>query len=263
MATSTHSDFWLLQSTPRTPELLEHHLSKAREVGVRVLVLTLDSPVHGNREYLMRNGLLPHQITKKGMLSVLRAPYWLFGTLLPYMLRDGMPRLEDMPEGHKTMFGKGNTGLSLPADYYSWDIVRDIRKRWPGKLVIKGISTGEDAVIAGQCGADGVIVSNHGGRSLDGCVPSMGALAEVVDAVGSTMTVMVDGGFKRGVDVLKAIAMGADAVMLGRATFYGLAAGGRPGVARALTIIRQEIDRSLALMGATRLDQLDRTFLRY
>ena len=254
---------WRQLYPPQTEELLEHHLKVTREAGVRVLVITLDSPISGNREYMLRNGFMPGMLNAKAVGDMLTSPHWLFGVVLRYLANGGLPQLEDMPEGHKVFFGKANTGLGVPADNYSWDNIRDIRKRWPGILVIKGISTREDAEIAADCDADGVIVSNHGGRSLDGCVPSMGALPGIVDAVGARMTVMVDGGFKRGVDILKAVAMGADAVMLGRATTFGLAAAGEAGVSRALSILQQEMDRGMAMMGVTQLSQLDRTLLEY
>src|SRR5690606_27393852 len=126
------------------------------------------------------------------------------------------------------------------ADDWTWDDVRRVRSRWKDRLVLKGLSTAEDARMAAECGVDGIIVSNHGGRMLDGCVPSMQALPEIVDAVAPQVTVMVDGGFMRSADVLKAIAMGASSAWVGRATLFGLAAGGEPGVARALRIFREE-----------------------
>jgi len=129
-------------------------------------------------------------------------------------------------------------------------------------LVLKGLSTAEDAKAAAECGVDGIIVSNHGGRGLDGCVPSFAALPEVIDAVAPKVTVMVDGGFRRGADVLKAIAMGASAVFVGRATLYGLAAGGKAGVARALAIFHEEIDRAQALIGCPTLADLTRDRLQ-
>lgn len=252
---------WRQLYPPRDDALLEHHLSVTREAGVRVLVITLDSPIAGNREYMLRNGFMPHMLNSRAVVDMLTSPHWFLGTLLRYWLNGGLPQLEDMPEGHKAFFGKGFNMRAVPADNYSWDNIRDIRRRWQGVLIVKGISTPEDALIAAGCGADGLIVSNHGGRSLDGCVSSMGALPSVVDAVGGRMTVMVDGGFKRGVDVLKAIAIGADAVMLGRATVFGLAAGGEAGVTRALQLLRAEMDRGLAMMGARSVGELNRDML--
>lgn len=254
---------WRQLYPPRTTELLQHQLRVTREAGVRVLIITLDSPVTGNREYMMRNGFLPGMLNRRAVADMLTSPKWLIGTMGRYALQGGLPEFSHMPAGHRTFLGKRFSMLNAPADNYSWDTIRQIRRDWKDMLVIKGVSCAEDARIAAECGADGLIVSNHGGRSLDGCVASMAALPEIVDAVGSQMTVMIDGGFKRGVDVLKAIAVGASMVMVGRATVFGLAAGGEAGVARALAIFRQEIDRGLAMMGATSLGQLERAMLQY
>jgi isopentenyl diphosphate isomerase/L-lactate dehydrogenase-like FMN-dependent dehydrogenase len=188
---------------------------------------------------------------------VMAAPHWLFGTFLPYMLRGGFPEFEDMPEGERRFWG-GSFSWAALADDFTWDDVRAIRKAWKGNLVLKGVSTAEDARVAAECGVDGIIVSNHGGRMLDGCIPSFLALPEIVDAVAPKVTVMVDGGFKRGADVLKAIATGASSVWVGRATLYGLAAGGEPGVARALAIFREEINRAMALLGCPTIAAIGR-----
>jgi L-lactate dehydrogenase (cytochrome)/(S)-mandelate dehydrogenase len=191
-------------------------------------------------------------------LQILAAPHWCFGTLLRYLAGGGLPQMVNMPKG-ETRFINGP--WSQIADDFTWDDVRALRRQWDDVLVLKGLSTAEDAKTAAGCGVDGIIVSNHCGRSLDGCVPSFGALPEIVDAVAPKVTVIVDGGFRRGADVLKAIAMGASGVMIGRATLFGLAAGGEAGVTRALEIFREEIGRALALIGATRLSELNRQHL--
>jgi L-lactate dehydrogenase (cytochrome)/(S)-mandelate dehydrogenase len=182
----------------------------------------------------------------------------LFGTVLRYMRAGGFPEFADMPAGQRKFWG-GTFSWAALADDFTWDDVRAIRSQWKGALVLKGLSTAEDARTAAQCGVDGIIVSNHGGRMLDGCVPSFMALPEIVDAVAPAVTVMVDGGFKRGADVLKAVAMGASSVWVGRATLYGLAAGGEAGVGRALAIFREEISRAMALVGVSSPAELDRS----
>lgn len=250
---------WRLIYPPKRRDLLEHHLRVTREAGVHVLVVTLDSPVVGNREYLQRSGF-NLQMGAHTYAQMLAAPRWLFGTLLRYALTGGLPQFADMPPGERRFLG-GTFSWSATADDFTWDDVRALRRRWDGALVVKGPSTAEDARIAVACGADGLIVSNHGGRSLDGAVGAMQALPEVVDAVAAKVPVLVDGGFMRGADVLKAIALGASAVMVGRATLFGLAAGGEPGVTRALTIFREEIDRALALLGCRTLGELGRQHL--
>jgi len=240
---------------------MDHVLQTTRDAGVRVLVLTMDSPLAGNREYMYRNGFQPGMTNARTYRDILLAPHWMFGTLLRYMVNGGLPEIADLPEGHRVFFGKRNTGAAFPADDFSWDNVRELRRSWQDILVLKGLSTVEDAQIAMNLGVDGIIVSNHGGRSLDGCIPSFAALPAIVDAVAPRVTVMVDGGFKRGADILKAVAVGASSVMVGRATVFGLAAGGQAGVSRALSLLGQETSRALAMIGRTSISQVDRSML--
>lgn len=254
---------WRQLYPPQDRSLLDHHIQVTREAGVRVLVITMDSPLAGNREYMYRNGFAPGMTNGRTYREMLVAPHWTFGTVVRYWLSGGLPQISDMPEGHRVFFGKGNTGLGRHAADFTWSDVKDLRRKWQDVLVIKGISTPEDARMAADCGVDGIIVSNHGGRSLDGCVPSMGALPAIVDAVAPKVTVMIDGGFKRGADILKAVAMGASAVMIGRATVFGLAAGGEAGASRALTILREEFSRALAMSGRRNVAELNRDILQY
>ena len=251
------------QLYPLQQDIMDHHLAVAKEVGVKVLVITMDSPVNGNREYMWRNGFMQRTMNPVAVRQMLRAPRWLFSTIFPYLLNGGLPQVPDMPEGHRDFFGKKKTLASLPVASFDWECLKALRRRWQDVLVVKGISTAEDAVIAASCGVDGLIVSNHGGRSLDGCVPSFGALPSIVDVVAPKVSVMVDGGFKRGADILKAIAVGASCVMVGRATTFGLAAGDEAGVAKALTILGEETSRALAMLGCTRIDQLSRDLRQF
>jgi isopentenyl diphosphate isomerase/L-lactate dehydrogenase-like FMN-dependent dehydrogenase len=248
---------WRLIYPNKRREIVEHHITRAREAGIRTIVITMDSAVTGNREYLKHSGFQPGAVKARTLAQILAAPHWLLGTLLPYALSGGFPEFADMPEGERRFWG-GSFSWAALADDFTWDDVRAIRNSWKGNLVLKGLSTAEDARAAAECGVDGIIVSNHGGRMLDGCIPSFLALPEIVDAVAPRVTVMVDGGFKRGADVLKAIAMGASSVWVGRATLYGLAAGGEAGVTRALAILRQEIDRSMALLGCRSVGDIGR-----
>jgi isopentenyl diphosphate isomerase/L-lactate dehydrogenase-like FMN-dependent dehydrogenase len=252
---------WRQIYPPKRRQIMEHHLAVTRAAGVRVIVVTMDSPVAGNREYMRRNGFMPGFTNARTCGEIIAAPHWMFGTLFRYMLEGGLPQIADMPEGERRFFG--NPAPHATADDFTWEDVRELRRKWSDVLVVKGISSVEDARIAADCGVDGLIVSNHGGRSLDGCVPSMGALPRIVDAVAPGVTVMIDGGFKRGADILKAVAMGASSVMIGRATVFGLAAGGEAGVARALEIFREELRRSLALVGRRNLAELSRDDLEF
>ncbi|MFA7584931.1 MAG: alpha-hydroxy acid oxidase [Novosphingobium sp.] len=253
---------WRQIYPPANRARLDHYIGVSRELGVKVLQVTLDSPVVGNREYMRRSGWGPGIMHAGTYLDMLRAPHWLFGTLGRYMLGGGLPEIADMPEGERQFWG-GSHSYAVAAQDFTWEDLAGLRRRWDGVLVAKGISTAEDARRAAACGVDGVIVSNHGGRTLDGCVPSFMALPEVIDAVAPRVTVIVDGGFRRGADVVKALAMGASLVMVGRAPLYGLAAGGEAGVARALTILRDEIDRALALTGCRTPADLSRDHLSW
>jgi (S)-mandelate dehydrogenase len=251
---------WRQIYPPKSRELLKYRVDAARELGIRVLVVTMDSAVVGNREYMFRNGWVPMGLNSRNAMQMLAAPHWLFGTLARYLLKGGLPQMADMPAGERRFY-KGSMSFACTADDFTWDDVKTLRRSWKDILVLKGISTAEDATIAADCGVDGIIVSNHGGRSLDGCVPSMAALPAIVDAVAARIPVMVDGGFTRGADVLKAVATGAAAVFVGRATLYGLAAGGEEGVTRALELFREEIRRAMALIGCTTLAELGRQHL--
>jgi len=145
---------------------------------------------------------------------------------------------------------------------YTWADIEHFRARWNGPLLVKGVLTGDDAKRAVQAGADGVVVSNHGGRQLEGAPATIRVLPEVVTAVGSQAVVLLDGGIRRGGDVVKALALGADAVLIGRAYLYGLAAGGEAGVTRILDLLRSEMARTMALMGCPSVSALDRAWLR-
>ena len=149
----------------------------------------------------------------------------------------------------------------MVSDSLTWDDLRVLRKLWPHALMVKGILRARDAVLAADCGADGVIVSNHGGRAVDSTRAPIDVLPEIVEAAGRRLTVLVDSGFRRGADVVKALALGAKAVLIGRATLYGTAIAGEAGAARAIEIYRDEIDRLLALIGCPGVAALDRTFL--
>lgn len=238
-----------------------HQIDLARNAGAGVLVVTMDSAASPNREYLKRGGYaVPFKTSVRAVRDALMRPHWLLGTYLRFWW-EGFPALGNLP-GKVSMFDPPSMGGMRTADHFTWADVEETRRRWPGKLVLKGLSTGEDARVAAECGANGVVVSNHGGRSLDGCVASIEALPEVVDAAGERLSVMVDGGFLRGSDIVKALAIGAKAVMVGRGTLYGMVAGGQAGAAHALQIYREEITRALGLTGVTKVEQLNRNFVR-
>ena len=244
---------------------LSHQLvERACRAGFKALIVTVDGIVAGNREFNLRNGFtVPFSFTRKNVTDVLMHPGWITGVLAKYMLTTGMPRYENYPSEIKYKVTAAPMGRSqMKNETLNWDDLRDLRKIWPHKLLVKGLLHADDAELAVQCGADGVIVSNHGGRNLDGAISPMEALPEVVSAVGKRVTVLIDSGFRRGSDVIKALALGANAVQIGRPGLYGIAAAGQYGAERALTIFREEISRVMALLGCNSVAELSRAYLQ-
>ena len=235
-------------------------IARARDAGYEALVFTVDTPVSPGREYNLKNGMtIPFRFTSKNVIDVLSHPRWLFGVWLRYVLTTGTPRYQNFPPETQTKITALPMGRSTALNAgITWDDVRDLRKIWPHKLIVKGIQHVRDAVLAADCGADAVVLSNHGGRVHDAAPAPITVLPRVVDAVGKRITVIVDSGFRRGADVVKALALGANAVMLGRAPLHGTASAGEAGALRALQIYRDEIDRVLGLVGVTDIAQLNR-----
>jgi (S)-mandelate dehydrogenase len=245
---------------------MSHKLvERARAAGFETLVVTVDGAVSPNREYNLRNGFtIPFTFTSGNVTDVLMHPRWLFGVLARYIMTTGMPRYENYPSEIKYRITAAPMGRSqMKNDSLNWEDLKVLRRMWPGPLIVKGIAHPQDAILAADCGADGVVVSNHGGRNLDGSMAPLEALPDVVDAVAKRITVMVDSGFRRGSDVVKALALGAHAVLIGRATLYGVAAGGETGAARALDLLREEISRVMALVGARSVAELGPEFLHF
>ena len=205
---------------------------------------------------------VPFRFTRKNVTDMALHPRWLAGVLMRYLLTTGMPRYENYPGGMQSRITAAPMGRSMMvSDSLTWDDLRVLRKLWPHALMVKGILRAQDAVLAADCGADGVIVSNHGGRAVDSTRAPIEVLPEVAEAAGKRLTVLVDSGFRRGADVVKALALGAKAVMIGRATLFGTAVAGQAGAARAIEIYRDEIDRLLALIGCPGLASLNRDYL--
>ena len=243
---------------------LSHKLvERAKNAGFEALVVTVDGAAAGNREYNLRNGFtMPFQYTRRNITDVLLHPRWMMGVLARYIFTTGMPRYENYPTDMRNKI----TGLpmgraSLRTDSLNWDDLRALRKLWPHKMIVKGIMHPEDAKLAADCGADGVVVSNHGSRNLDVTMAPIEVLPEIVDAVGKRVKIIVDSGFRRGSDVIKGLALGADMVYIGRSTLYGTGAGGEAGAARAIEIFREEIDRVMALIGVRSVAELNPDYL--
>jgi (S)-mandelate dehydrogenase len=230
-------------------------MQRAAAAGYEALMFTTDANVFGNREWDQRGYRRPGQPTVRAALDALRHPRWLREVLLrPAALR--FRNLESFLPPSLTAMGASTVLPRLFDATLSWEDIGWIREHWRGKLVLKGILSAADAERAAALGVDGIVLSNHGGRQLDYCVAPIDVLPEIVSAVGTRLAVLIDSGFRRGSDVVKALALGAQAVLLGRATLYGLLAGGEPGVERALAILTSEIDRVLGQLGCNSIAEL-------
>lgn len=233
-------------------------VDRAWKLGCEALFVTLDLPVPPNREYIQRNGFgTPFKLNARNTLDVLTHPRWLLGVMGRYMLEGGIPTQANLPDRLRAKVTKGAPpGALFKQDDLDWNGAKDLRDRWPGQFVLKGILHPEDAERALAMGADGVVVSNHGGRALDSSIATLEALPAIVEAVGGRMAIFLDSGVRRGSDVVKAVALGADMALAGRAPLYGLAAFGEPGVARALELLRTETARTMAMLGARSIPEV-------
>jgi len=244
---------------------LSHQIvERAKGVGFEALMVTVDGAVPSNREYNYRNGFeVPIHFNARNVTDVLTRPRWLAGVFLRQVLTHGMPRFENYPpEVMNGLMARTLKKTILKNESMNWDDLRTLRKLWPRTLMVKGVLSPQDAVKAADCGADAVIVSNHGGRNLDYSIAPIDALPDVVDAAGKRLTVIMDSGLRRGSDVVKALALGAKATFIGRAPLYGVAAHGEAGAARAIEIFREEISRVMALLGVNSVAELDRRCLQ-
>jgi len=239
-------------------ELSLKFVDRVKSVGFETLIVTVDGAVGSNREYNHRNGFeVPLKYTPRLVAQLLAKPGWLATCLLQQFIKRGVPKFENYPpELMDSLMSKSFKRSTLKNDTLDWDDLKLLRDRWPGNLIVKGILHADDAAMAADCGADGVIVSNHGGRNLDASVAPIQILPEIAARVGGRMTVIVDSGFRRGTDVIKGLALGADLVMAGRPTLYGAAAGGEAGAYRALEIFQEEIDRVMGLLGLHTVDEI-------
>jgi len=236
-------------------------IDRYTSAGINVLVITVDNPVFPKRERDNRNGfVLPLKMPPAILLEALLHPAWL----AEYLLGGGMPMLESWrdyaPAGASAEEVATFFRSQSPATQ-TWSSISDMRRRWPGRMVLKGIQHPNDAVRAIDAGIDGIVVSNHGGKSFDALPSPLATLPAVCGAVAGRVPVMFDSGIRRGWEILVAIALGARFAFVGRATLYGVAAGGRAGADRAIAILRNEIDMSLAMIGAPDVAALDAAYL--
>jgi isopentenyl diphosphate isomerase/L-lactate dehydrogenase-like FMN-dependent dehydrogenase len=232
---------------------------RAREAGFDALVLTVDSIVYYNRRWDIENGMVfPVRMTPKVVLDALMHPRWLVGTMGRYWRAErGLPRYVNIPVLDGKPLTEARSHL-VKNDTMTWDFVKRMRDLWPRTLILKGLQHPADALLAADCGVDGVVISNHGGISSDGALAPIDALPGFVAAAKDRITLIVDSGFRRGSEVLKAMALGADAVMVGRAPLYGAATAGEDGSYRALEILEAEITRTMAMLGVNTIDEIGR-----
>jgi isopentenyl diphosphate isomerase/L-lactate dehydrogenase-like FMN-dependent dehydrogenase len=237
-------------------------IERAQKAGFSVLVITIDTGTFGMRERDVRNGTGP--LLGKYSFEKIRFAPQLFvrpGWLAGFLLSGGVRKLHNIVVPGRGTLPLSEAQSSLAKSVVTWDDLKWIRKEWLGPIVVKGVMIAEDAKRAVDEGAAGVIVSNHGGRQLDGVAPALRALPEIVAAVGGRTEVLVDGGIRRGGDIAKAICLGARAVLIGRAYMYGLGAAGEAGVARAIEILRADLERTMALLGCKSIAELNRSYV--
>ena len=252
--------FWFQLYVMRDKDFIERLIDRAKAANCGALVLTLDLQILGQRHKDLKNGLsAPPKLTIANMINIASKPRWALGML-------GTPRRQfGNIVGHVSGVADMSSLSSWTASQFdpglNWGDVEWIKKRWGGKLILKGIQDVDDAHMAVQSGADALIVSNHGGRQLDGAQSSIEALPAIVDAVGQNIEVHMDGGIRSGQDVVKARALGAKGVYIGRSMLYGLGAMGEAGVTKALEIIHRELDLTMAFCGRTQMDTVDKSIL--
>ncbi len=255
---ATGNRCWYQAYLPGNEERIGKLLDRLKRASIEVLVVTIDTCVAGNRENLQRlDFTVPFKISPSLVLDGMLHPRWSLNVFMRSLLNGGVPRFSNLYEdiGPPITQDPPN-GFRGGRDKLSWDHIHWIRKNWPGKLLLKGVMHPEDARLAHDAGVDGIIVSTHGGRQLDACISPLQALPDIVQAVPDTMPVMVDGGFRRGADVLKAIALGATMVFMGRPQLFGAAVAGEKGIRKVVDIFHSELMTNMALLGSKNLSDV-------
>jgi L-lactate dehydrogenase (cytochrome) len=257
VAEAVDKPFWFQLYVMKDRGFARSLIERAAAAKCSALMLTIDLPVLGQRHCDVHNGLsVPPEIKLRNVLDIMTKPSWAFGML----------RAKRKTFGNLAGYARGGTDVKSLSSWIatqfdptlSWKDVEWIRSLWPGKLILKGILDADDARIAAKTGASTLVVSNHGGRQLDGAPSSISALPKIVDAVGGEIEVMFDGGIRSGQDVMRALALGARSCLIGRAYVYGLGASGERGVARAIQFLRKELDVTMALCGVSNVREIGR-----
>ena len=252
--------FWFQLYMMKDRAFIERLIDRAKAANCKALVLTLDLQILGQRHKDLKNGLsAPPKLTIPNIINIATKPRWAFGMLSTSRRQFG--NIVGHVSGVENMSSLSAWTAQQFDPALNWDDVEWVKQRWGGKLILKGIQDVEDARLAVRSGADALIVSNHGGRQLDGAQSSIEALPSILQAVGSQIEVHMDGGIRSGQDVLKAVALGAKGTYIGRSMLYGLGAMGEAGVTKALAIIHNELSLSMAFCGRTQIDQVDSSIL--
>ncbi len=255
-------DAWFAAYQSPEPRRIEQMVERVAATGIKVFVLTVDVPVGSNREKDVRSGYsMPLRPTPRLSLDGLTHMRWLAGTAARTLLRQGVPAIRNVEANNPINLFSRKIDRVTGHSAFSWTQIELIRKLWKGPFVIKGLLSAEDARIARESGAEAIVVSNHGGRQLDSAVSPMEVLAGIKDQAGE-MKIIVDSGFRRGTDLLKALALGADFVLVGRPFLFAAALAGEAGVRRAIALLARELDIDLALLGLSSLSEVGPEMLR-
>ena len=260
VAANSDAPFWFQLYVMRDRDFIKRLVERARAANCAALMITLDLQIMGQRHKDVRNGLsAPPKPTLRNIINLMQKPAWCLGMLGTKRRQFG--NIVGHVKGVKDMSSLADWTVSQFDASLSWDDVKEIRKQWGGKVIIKGILDAEDARAAVNVGADAIVVSNHGGRQLDGSLSSIKALPAIIDAGSDKAEVWMDSGIRSGQDVLRAIALGAEGTLIGRAFLYGLGANGQAGVTQALEIIHRELDLTMGLCGQSKLRNVDSSIL--
>ncbi len=260
VAANSDAPFWFQLYVMRDREFIRRLVERTRAANCSALMITLDLQIMGQRHKDVRNGLsAPPKPTLRNLINLIQKPAWCLGMMGTKRRQFG--NIVGHVKGVKDVSSLADWTVSQFDASLSWEDVKEIRKQWDGKVIIKGILDAEDARNAVNVGADAIVVSNHGGRQLDGALSAIKALPAIVDAVGNKVEVWMDSGIRSGQDVLRAIALGAQGTLIGRAFLYGLGAYGQVGVTQALEIIHKELDLTMGLCGQSELRKVDSSIL--
>jgi (S)-mandelate dehydrogenase len=238
-------------------------IERARLAGIETLVLTVDTAVSPNREYNTRNGFeVPIKASLRGGLDMMRHPAWVWSVLLRYLRHEGIPTYQHYPPGFRQKITRKATAEQVRlSDNLTWDDLSALRRHWRGRLILKGVLRAADAAKAADLGVDAIVVTSHGARNLDGAVPPLRALPAIAAAVKGRVAILADSGVRRGTDILKLMAAGADAVLIGRAALYGTAVAGEAGATHVLQLLRHEMETALGFLGCASPQGLDASFI--